>query len=449
MVSDSDDSKKKDKSISSIEELEKDLIRIPRSWELSFFAALLLVTALFVWGFWGSIPEYSRGRGVILLDQRFLLVESDSTGTLVKIHYFDDMKVKRGDLLAEIRQQDLKMQLDARRKEVEDARNLLELKRRWDQEKTLVEDRSSENRRENLTITIALSEKRLAEMSLQLKDYEELLAKRYISVTQYSSLKGQYNQLLESITNLRTQLDSLPIDRLHNRSARAQDLEETKARLVQLEKERDRLESEYEAKSKVYSPIDGAVTQTMGINGMNVSEGTPLFQLEYDTKNKDVLEIVAELDRTAFSNSESGLGLKGVYENLEVIGFLESGMGANVRKGMPVTIMPDNMKKEESGSLRGKVIYAGERPTTRAEAKQIVKNQDLVAAVWQENMDYYFVAIKLDRDENGQYLWTSKRGLNRSVNVGTIASVEVSLYERRPVDLLIPYLKKLLLGVGE
>ena len=449
MVLNDDDSKKKDKSISSIEELEKDLIRIPRSWALAFIAALLLVGTLFVWGFSGSIPEYSRGRGVIILGQRFWLIESETTGIMGQIYCFNGMTVKKGALLADIRQQDLKMQIDAKRKEAEDTRNLLELKQRWDREKTLVEDNSSGNRRKNLTKTIELSEKRLAEMSLQLKDYEELLAKRYISVTQYSSLKGQYNQLLESITNLRTQLDSLPIDRLHNRSARAEDIEETRARLVQVEKELGRLEAEYRTKSKVYSPIDAVVTQTMAVNGMAVTEGAPLFQLEFNAGNKDVLEIVKELNRLAFSHNEGGEDLKNVYQDLEVVAYLEAGMGANVRKGMSVTVMPDNMKKEESGSLKGKVIYAEERPTTRLEADRILKNKDLLASIWQENMDYYFVAIRLDRDESGGYLWTSKRGLNRSVNVGTLASIEVSLYDRRPIDLLIPYLKKLVLGVGE
>jgi len=187
----------------------------------------------------------------------------------------------------------------------------------------------------------------------------------------------------------------------------------------------------------------------MAVNGMTISEGSPLFQLEFNADNKDVMEIVKELNRIAFSQNGTGQYLKNVYQDLEVVAYLEPGMGANVRKGMSVTVMPDNMKKEESGSLKGKVIYASERPTTRLEADRILKNRDLLASIWQENMDYYFVAIRLDRDESGGYLWTSKRGLNRSVNVGTLASVEVSLYDRRPIDLLIPYLKKLLVGVGE
>jgi len=99
MVLNDDDSKKKDKSISSIEELEKDLIRIPRSWALAFIAALLLVGTLFVWGFSGSIPEYSRGRGVIILGQRFWLIESETTGIMGQIYCFNGMTVKKGPCL--------------------------------------------------------------------------------------------------------------------------------------------------------------------------------------------------------------------------------------------------------------------------------------------------------------------------------------------------------------
>lgn len=436
------------KDMSSIEQLQKDSIRIPGGLFLLLISVIVLTCAFFAWGFLGKIPEYATGRGAIVLDNRFWLIYSNTDGVVDSVKALNGVKVRRGDSLAVIGHEDMDIKIDSKKEEISKLKSLISQKKSWDSKKSALEKNSYSNQRENLKKTIALSERRVKEMNAQLKDYEELLEKRYISISQYSALKGQYNQLLESLTNQKAQLDSLPINRLNNTTDRESDLDEQNIRLLNAERELELMIAERGLKSVVKAPMNATVVQSMVVDGSKVQNGDVLFQLEYilddamvkDIKNNKSADVISACGPSSLDVSAL---------RYDVAAFIESDNGSSVKEGMEVSLVPAYLKEEESGALKGVVLQASGRFSSRAEAERFLNNPELANLIWSANNDYYLVTIKLIRDSRGNFVWTSKKSFERPVNIGALTSVEIKLYEKNPISLVIPYLKNTLLGVGK
>ena len=177
----------------------------------------------------------------------------------------------------------------------------------------------------------------------------------------------------------------------------------------------------YKWRSAVAAPFSGKVTEVHFQNGELVGEGAELLLAEpYDTVE------------------ESGLRLD-LY--------IASGDAKKIRNGMDVYVAPATVKPEQYGYLIGKVSYVSEYPKTLKAIASELKN-DQLAQKFSQSSPPYKVKVKLLRDSTSYsgYRWTSGKGPETKITSGLLCGGKIIVEEQRPMELVIPMLKKYVLG---
>lgn len=95
------------KRLSSPDQLDQ-LIKVtsPRGW-LALIALSLLLAAVIVWSFVGSIPTKIAGRGILLNDGGVFSLTHYASGQVLDVRFVVGDKVKKGDVIARIEQPEL------------------------------------------------------------------------------------------------------------------------------------------------------------------------------------------------------------------------------------------------------------------------------------------------------------------------------------------------------
>jgi HlyD family secretion protein len=124
--------------------------------------------------------------------------------------------------------------------------------------------------------------------------------------------------------------------------------------------------------------------------------------------------------------------------------------GKKILPGMPAQVTPTTIKEEEYGFMYGKVIYASEFPATPQELTRQFHNEDLVRKILSRGspIEVHVELIADDKTPTG-YKWSSKTGPPGQIYSGTLCRAKVIVRRQRPVSLLIPAVKRNILGIGE
>jgi multidrug efflux pump subunit AcrA (membrane-fusion protein) len=164
----------------------------------------------------------------------------------------------------------------------------------------------------------------------------------------------------------------------------------------------------------VASPYSGRVLEIMTDVGSFVREGTRLLNLE-------------PLD-----------------EPLEVVVYVSSSDGKRVQPGMQVEISPATVRPEEYGYLRGRVRSASAFPVTREGMARVMGTADLATQFSAAGQPYEIV-VDLERDPESfsGFRWSS-RGPDVTIEAGTMCSAKIVIEQQRPIELVIPRIKKTL-----
>jgi HlyD family secretion protein len=170
--------------------------------------------------------------------------------------------------------------------------------------------------------------------------------------------------------------------------------------------------------SRLASPIDGQVFEIKVSAGGVLTAGTPVVAIE------------------------SG------GTSLQAIVYIPADRGKNVEPGMEVRVEPSTIKREEFGTMIGKVATISEFPVTPEGMAAVLHNDILVKRFSQEGVPYS-VVVQLQKDPASfsGYHWSSGDGPPIRLSTGTLARAEVTTRERPPIDLVVPVIKRLS-GIG-
>ena len=116
---------------------------------------------------------------------------------------------------------------------------------------------------------------------------------------------------------------------------------------------------------------------------------------------------------------------------------------------MEVFIALATVKPEQYGYVIGKVYYVSEYPKSLQAIASDLKN-DLLAQTFSRSSSPYKVKIKLLRDSStySGYRWTSGKGPRISITSGILCSGQIIVEQQRPMELVIPMLKKYVIGIA-
>ncbi|MES1211506.1 MAG: NHLP bacteriocin system secretion protein, partial [Acidobacteriota bacterium] len=155
-----------------------------------------------------------------------------------------------------------------------------------------------------------------------------------------------------------------------------------------------------------------------------------------------VLELL--IDRGAVVNPGTPiLSLEVMSEELVAVLFVPASAGKRVQPGMEVRVSPSTVKREEYGSMLGRVTGAASFPATQRGMNRLLGNEALVAKLLEAGpLIQVDVALEHDPATPTGYRWSSSRGPTLEISSGTLANGSVIVKEDRPISLVIPTLRE-------
>lgn len=183
----------------------------------------------------------------------------------------------------------------------------------------------------------------------------------------------------------------------------------------------ERSRENYKWRSAVAAPFSGKVTEVHFQDGEQVGEGAELLLAE-------PYEAVQEHD-------------------LRLDLYVSSGDAKKIRNGMDVYVALATIKPEQDGYVIGKVSNVSQYPKTLKAIAAAVKN-DQLAQKFSQSSPPYKITVNLLRDSNSfsGYRWTSGKGPRTKITSGMLCTGKIVVEEQRPLELVIPMLKKYVLG---
>lgn len=409
--------------LSSPEQLDQLMqVTTPKGW-IALLALIVLLSCAVFWGIFGSIPNKVAGQGILVKTGGVFEVDSPSLGIVKGVYFKPGDLVKRGQVVARLEQRELLNQLVDTKKVLNEQEVEYNRVAKYGTKKIQMERESILQQKGNYTKSISSFKKQIKWRKKNVIIEEELLQEGLITKQQLLSTKIELDKATQEKDRLLNQLSQLNIriiqieeDKTHEALSIKQQINSTERKLA--------LQSDnLKESSKIVSPYTGNVLEVGVEEGMITHQGTPILLLELTGKQ---------------------------IKNLEAVIYFPAQVGKKIHQGMAVQIAPSTIKQEEYGFLIGIVTSVAEYPATAQAMMRTLKNESLVKALSMGNAP---IQVNVDLIPapytHSGYKWSSSKGPLISINTGTICSATAIVSEQRPISLVIPILKKYLLGTGK
>lgn len=399
--------------LSSPEQLDQ-LVQVtdPRGWlALTGLGALLL--AAFVWGIWGTIPTQAHGEGILLRQGGVSDLVSPANGQVAEVLVSVGDVIAKGQPVARIRQDSLIRQIrDNKSKQAALQSEYLALQRSSEEQKRL-RSRDLAQQRANLERSIDALQKDVALLQERLAASKSLLDDGLITKQTYLTTQQDLNAKRDQLAQQRLDLSGLELKRLEADQLLDQQLEARQATLRDLDLQTRELGAQLGENVNVLSPFSGRVLEILANRGNVVTPGAPVLSVEV------------------------------LSEDLMAVLFVPASAGKTVQPGMVVQVTPSTVKREEFGSILGRVIWVAEFPSSARGMTRLLGNEALVTKLMTEGPPIQVnVALRRDARTPTGYRWSSSRGPSLKISSGTLAAGDVVVKTDRPMTLVIPTLRE-------
>jgi HlyD family secretion protein len=385
-----------------------------RGWIALAAVGLVLLTAL-VWGIVGSIPQNVLGTGILVKSGGVFEVAPLGAGRVL------DVSVNVGDLVTE-------GQVVARVEQTELSEHLQELKAALtaarEQHRQTVEHGSRDlelqiaylaRQRASLEQSIANTKQTLTWYAEKIAAQEKLVQEGLMTRQTLLTSRQQEDGAREKIDDANAQLAQIAAKDAELQIQKSEQIAASQMKLDQQERAIGEAERDLKAKTEVIAPHTGRILEIMTEQGAVVGRGEPILSLDLTGRT---------------------------VKDLEGVFYIPSSHGKEVRAGMPVLIAPSTVKQEEYGLMLGKVTYVSDFPATSKGMQRVLKNDKLVVGLARSDAPYEVHAdLFLDPNTTSQYKWSSSSGPALRIQSGTIATVNITIGSKRPIDMVIPWIR--------
>lgn len=399
--------------LSSPEQLDQLMqVTDPKGWLALCALGVLLALAL-VWGIWGAIPTEATGEGILLRRGGVSDLVAPGAGQIEEVLVGVGDVIAKGQPVATLRQEQLQRQITDTRTKLAALQTELRERQSYAVEQGRLQERDLTQQRANLERSIATLQKDLSLLGERLIDQQELLKDGLVTKQAVVATEQELNTKRDQLAAQRLELNGLDLKQLDAAQQLDQELETRKRAIREIELEIRELEAKLAENKNIPSPHAGRVLEVLVDRGSVVNPGAPILSLEVMSE-----ELVAAL-------------------------FVPASAGKRVRPGMEVRISPSTVKREEYGSMIGRVTQAAAFPATARGMNRLLGNEALVNKLMEAGpLIQIDVALQLDPATPTGYRWSSSRGPDLEISSGTLASGDVVVQEDRPISLVIPTLRE-------
>lgn len=407
--------------LSSPEQLDQ-LMRIttPAGWVTLFALGGLLACAV-IWGFWGSIPTRLEGQGILMKMGGVYSISCRGSGRVESLFVGDGDTVQAGQIVAVIGQPETVDKIADAKEKVRQAQVKHSVFRDFSIREIRLNSESVKQQRKNLVLTNEALQKRLGLLEEQLRDQKRLVKLGLITKQKVINTEQDINTAKQQFRSNRNSLKQLAIKKLQLENQIRQKLLDLQDEITNAGQELLDLEDILTEDAKIVSPFTGEIVGMHVALGDMVQPGSSLMTAQQTGPNAGFLEAI-------------------MYFTSE---------GKKIRPGMKARITPTVVKKERYGSIIGLVTHVSPFPVDPKEMNRILRNEDLAKSLSKKGSPIEVrVALIPDPGTTSGYKWTSSQGPPFSIGPGMIAAGSVIVEWQPPIQLVIPFMKKYILGVG-
>ncbi len=404
--------------LSSPERLD-DLAPItsPKGW-LILITFLVLIVAVIVWGFYGTIPTRVMGRGILLTSGSVVNVVSQSTGRISNITIKSNKKIEKGEIIATITQPELVKEVASLREKLEE----LETKNRQTKIMTSkdlnVKRGNIRKEQENLKTQIGVLNERKEWYKEKIEGQEQLLAQGLITRQTFLSSREGLQAIEGKLKDAEIEIKKLSVRQLEIENTAEKENTESLIAANDVRRNISILEKRLAINSTVVAPLTGRVIEVMASEGDLVQPSRPIVSIEPWDDQK---------------------------HQLEVIIYVPLADGQKIKPDMTVQVTPVSVKRAEFGFMLANVRSVARFPATLNGMMNVLANEQLVNALTKEGA---LVAVTADLIADNKapsgYRWSSGRGPSIQVTSGTFCDVSIIVNKQSPITLAIPLFKKTL-----
>lgn len=402
--------------LSSPEQLDQLMqVTDPRGWIALAATGVILLTAI-VWSVAGTVPETVSGSGMLMKTGGVFEVAPLSGGRVTDLSVGVGDTVHEGQAVARIAQPDLADKLQQARTALAELRaQQAELVKYGDHDLKLQTDYLAQQRT-NLEQSIAAAEQSLRWTQDRLTSEQQLATKGLLTNATVLATRQQYEANRQRLSDSRGELTQIAAKLLALENQRRREVSDGAFKIQQQVAVAADVERQLDAASRVITPYTGRILEVMSGEGSLVAPGEPILNLDL-TGN--------------------------AVRRLEVVLFVASGEGKRIKPGMAIQVAPSTVRQEEFGLMLGRVTYVSDFPATAKGMQRILKNDRVVNELAGHDAPYEVHAeLLVDPGTVSQYKWSSSKGPPIAIRSGTMATANIEVAARRPIEMVIPILKQ-------
>lgn len=238
------------------------------------------------------------------------------------------------------------------------------------------------------------------------------------ALSEYSTAKSLEQSLYSEIRTVEVQLSQSEASEQVLEEQLEEQFESTKAAtLDQLNQELENYEL-LQTGQEITAPSSGTVYSTFVTNG-------------------SVVALDSEVARISQDDGDDSETLQAVY-------YMPLSTGKSVKVGMTMNVYAANLAKEEYGHMTGTVISVAEYVTSYADLVTRLGDETLATEFTSEGSVIEIVCeLEVDEDTVSGFAWSTNKGEEVELEVGTMLEGSVIVEEVPPITMLIPKLKEM------
>jgi HlyD family secretion protein len=373
---------------------------------------LLLIMAI-LWGLAGSIPVTVKGEGMLVNRGGVTNVVALGSGQITDIFVRTNDQVTVGQVIAHISQPQAVTDATNSKNELAELKGQHQKLTQFARKDLDLQLTGLIAQKDSILHSISSLEKKSEFYRSQLEKQLTLKEKGLIVPAKVESTRQELANITEQIESLKVRLADLQTQENLSRNKAADAVQQSLNRIKNLERAVGAMLGKVTTESNVVSTIAGKVVEIKAAKGAVVAAGTPIISIEQGEKRIEAIIYVSESE------------------------------GKKIREGMTLDIQPSSVRKEEFGSMVGTVTSVSEYPTSAVGILAVLGNEQLVQRL-SKNGAPYTVSVRLEPDSNSQngFKWSSGKGPATPIVSGTLCQAEIVVEKKRPLEMVIPYLKR-------
>lgn len=401
--------------LSTSERLDRTLaVSSPKGW-LALVMLGGITASVFGWSVLGEVSVFVRAPG-ILLGRGGVIVDAVSTGNgaLTGVLPAVGDRVEEGSVVAVI--------IDSEAKELhrtavalvdENVRALEALRAATEAENVVrAENVAKQRHRYETMVQSARDSVEVAREFLEAN--HTFLADGLITRVELERSQRAFDVAQRELFGILRERDDLEYAEVQRLNEQAAEIAEQEASLLAAKRALSELEARL-ATHEILAPLTGRVVEIKVAVGAVLSAGAPV------------------------------LSIRSATETLEALIYVPPADGKRIVPGMEALVSPSSARKEEYGSIRGRIAEIAAFPASLQGMVAMLQNADLAGAFSSDGPPYASrVSLDADSQTASGLAWTSSRGASRTVSSGTLVDVEIKVESHPPITLVAPALRQML-----